>query len=44
VEDAGRPAERNAASTEIMNGRGFDGVLPVWKTVGDAGFAGDAKG
>ena len=39
-----RPAERNAASTGIMKGRGFDGVRPVWKTVGGAGFAGEAKG
>src|SRR5512135_2814333 len=42
-EEPVRPAERNAASTEIMNGRGFAGVRPVWKTVGGAGFAGDAK-
>ena len=42
--DTVRPAERNAASTEIMNGRGFEGVRPVWKTVGAAGFAGEAKG
>ena len=27
--EAVRPAERNAASTEIMNGRGFAGVRPV---------------
>jgi len=30
-EEGVRPAERNAASTEIMNGRGFAGVRPVWK-------------